>query len=65
MKHNLITPLVVAAALFAGTVSLAAEPRTVALPKPDVTGKVTLEQAIAARCASTRPARSRSPRSRS
>jgi SagB-type dehydrogenase family enzyme len=36
MKRNLIAPLVVAAALFAGAVSLAAEPRTVALPKPDV-----------------------------
>jgi SagB-type dehydrogenase family enzyme len=55
-----IVPSLVAAALLAGAVCFAAEPRTVALvparepmavalPKPDVIGKVTLEQAIAQR----------------
>ena len=48
MKRRIVSSLV-AAALLAGAVSFAAEPRTVALPKPDVTGKVTLEQAIAQR----------------
>ena len=47
MKRYLVPSLV--AVLFAGAVSFAAEPRTVALPKPDLTGKVTLEQAIAQR----------------
>lgn len=49
MKRNLIASLVVAAALFSAAAPLAAEPGTVALPKPDVTGKVTLEQAVAQR----------------
>jgi SagB-type dehydrogenase family enzyme len=49
MKRRIVLSLVAAAALFAGTISLAAEPRTVALPKADAIGKVTLEQAIARR----------------
>jgi len=49
MKRHLIASLLVTAILLAGAVSIAAEPQTVALPKPDVTGKVTLEQAIAQR----------------
>jgi SagB-type dehydrogenase family enzyme len=48
MKCRIVLALA-AATLFAGAVPLAAEPRTVALPKPDVIGKVTLEQAIAQR----------------
>ncbi len=47
MKRHIVSLLVTA--LLAGAVSFAAEPRTVALPKPDTTGKVTLEQAIAQR----------------
>jgi SagB-type dehydrogenase family enzyme len=49
MKRRIVLFVVAAAALFAGAVSIAAEPGTVALPKPDVIGKVTLERAIAER----------------
>jgi SagB-type dehydrogenase family enzyme len=51
MKRRIVFPPVifVAAALIAGAVCFAAEPGTVALPKADVIGKVTLEQAIAQR----------------
>lgn len=49
MKRSIVPALVVVATLLAGAVSLAAGPRVVALPKPDLTGKVTLEQAIAQR----------------
>jgi SagB-type dehydrogenase family enzyme len=49
MKRNFIASLVVAATLFAGAVSLAAGPQTVALPNADAIGRITLEQAIAQR----------------
>jgi SagB-type dehydrogenase family enzyme len=49
MKCRIVPSLVVAAALLAAALVHAAEPQAVALPKPDVTGKVTLEQAIAQR----------------
>lgn len=51
MKRRIVPSLVVAATLLAGAgaAALAAEPQTVALPKPDATGTVTLERAIAQR----------------
>ena len=49
MKRRIIPSLAAAAILLAATASLAAEPQAVALPKPALTGKVTLEQAIARR----------------
>ena len=49
MKRRIVSSLVIAAALLAAALVHAAEPQAVALPKPDVTGKVTLEQAIAQR----------------
>jgi SagB-type dehydrogenase family enzyme len=51
MKSRILAALVVAAALSAATAAPAAPAGAslVALPRPDVTGKVTLEQAIARR----------------
>lgn len=51
MKRRIVPSLVAAAALLAGAAALAraAEPQTVALPSPDVTGHVSLERAIAQR----------------
>ena len=48
MKRCLV-PSLAAAALLAGAAALAAERPTVALPKPDLTGRVTLEQAVSQR----------------
>ena len=50
MKRHIV-PSLVAATLIAAAAALvqAAEPKTVALPKADVTGKVTLERAITQR----------------